>query len=92
MKSITQLRRLIEKAGGKMEDDGEGSAVHIFQAVAPENKLWKCDDIHCLRIDWGIPATQCQQWNEGVYNDIAERVALGLRDMTEEEKQLYAEE
>lgn len=89
MKSVSQLRTLVTKAGGTLEEDEGFRDARVFQAVAPKGKLWKCSDLSCLVIIWkrGI-----YQDNEDVFSDVRQRVSFGLRDMTQDEMEIYAED
>ncbi len=91
MKSVSQLRTLITKAGGTLEEDEGFSDTRIFQAVAPVGKLWACSDLCCLLIHWARGNTDgAYKANENTYMDVSQRVSFGLRDMREDEKELYA--
>jgi len=89
MKTIRDLRALVESAGGILEEDASCNGMRILQAVAPEGQVWRGDDLHALVIYWPIPC----QWSDGrleAYADAVSRLSHGLRAMTVAEADLYA--
>ncbi len=91
MKTLSNLTRLVEQAGGKLEEDEGYGDTRVFQAVAPEGKLWAGSDLQCLLIHWtkGV-GKQALLDHEDTYKDVVERVSYGLRDMTKEELEEHA--
>lgn len=93
MKTPNQLKALVTRAGGVLEEDEGFSDTRIFQVVAPTGKLWACDDLHCLVVCWARGnSDQAYRHNEEAYADVSNRLSFGLRDMTEEDSELYAED
>ncbi len=94
MKTVNQIRVLIVKSGGTLEEDeGLRDDTRIFQAVAPDWQVWRASDTHCMIVYWARGSSeQIQKLNEESYRDLAQRLAFGLRDMTESERDLCAED
>lgn len=93
MKTIAQIKALVEKAGGTLEEDAGTHDARILQAVAPEGKVWAGSDVQCMLIQWpvgGLPWTKSGR--QEAFDDVAERVSFGLRDMTPEEIEEHAED
>lgn len=95
MKTLTQLRSLVERAGGRLEEDDAGSMTdtRLLQIVAPSGKLWAGSDLSSLVCYWARGSSaQAIRANEANYSDVAERIASGLRDMTPAEREEFAED
>lgn len=95
MKTATQLRTLVERAGGRLEEDEAGSMTdtRIFQICAPEGKLWVNTDLHTMVCYWARGnSNHAYKHNEDAYADVEQRISGGLRDMTGEESELYVQD
>lgn len=93
MKNVQHLKRAVENAGGRLEEDEPANDCRIFQAVAPEGKIWKGSDTQCLVVWWAIGSSaQAAKFNEESLDDVLERMSHGLRDLNDEEEMIYATE
>ena len=89
MKTVSQLKALVARVGGTVEEDDAGSAsdCRLFQIVAPMGKRWKGSDLHTLVCWWARGTSeQAVKFNEDSYVDVQERISHGLRDETNEEQ------
>lgn len=92
MKTTTQLRKLVESAGGILEEDEGRRDMRCFQACAPDGKIWG-EGVTCLRIDWAAGTSpHAIAFNEDAFKDLTSRLSSGLRDQTEGEKYLCSED
>ena len=79
--------------GGRLEEDEGIRDLRCLQLCAPEGKIWVNTDLHTMRLDWARGGSvQSGQYNLGAYNDAIERMSGGLREMTEDERELYSED
>jgi len=90
MKTISQLRRVVEQAGARLEEDEPLRDMRTFQAVAPDGMIWE-EGCFCMRVDWATGASpQAVRFNEEQFKSVSERVASGLREQTEAERDMCA--
>lgn len=83
MKTPQQLRALVERAGGTLEEDFGPSGLRIFQAVARPGYVWAGSDLTCLMVQWARGSSALTlAWNEREFDDLRERVSHGQRPMT----------
>jgi hypothetical protein len=87
------LSQLAAKHGAIVEEDEGTSDMRLFQVIAPAGKIWKGADLHTLVVQWARGGSdQAIRFNQDSFKDVAERMSHGLRDMTEEERELCAED
>lgn len=86
MKTKKDFAKLVERCGGTLEEDTGYRNMRVYQAVAPDGKLWAGDDVQCLRIE------TCKASSEDDYEWARAILERGLRDITPEEAEFYAED
>jgi hypothetical protein len=93
MKTISQLRAAVLKAGGTLEEDTGYRDMRVLQLVAPKGKLWSGADVQSYPVHWAKGnSTHAVEYNErNAFADAMDTINHGLRDMTEDEKPLYDE-
>lgn len=83
MKTPRQLKILVTKLGGTLEEDNGLRDMRCFQAVAPDGYLWNGDTLH-IRIDWATgSSTHAIAANEAMFKMVAE---FALEAMTVDQK------
>ena len=93
MKTLNDIKRVVTKAGGTVEEDCGYRDMRVFQLVAPSGKLWAGNDCQCEPVQWATGAsTKARQFNESQFADILDTLSHGLREMTFEEAADYSEE
>lgn len=92
MNTPTQLRRIIEASGARMEEDEGSRDMRTFQAVAPIGMIWN-EGCVCIRIDWARGSSaQAVAFNDSQFKSTSERIGYGFRPMTEDEKDMCSED
>jgi hypothetical protein len=86
VKTKKDFAKLVERCGGTLEEDTGFRNNRVFQAVAPDGKLWKGDDVQCLRIE------TCKESADADFQWARSILEAGLRDITPEEADFYAED
>jgi hypothetical protein len=86
--TIQNLRRVVERGGGKLEYDGIQWGVRIYQAVAPDGFHWNDSGGYHLVIQW-VPGDVVDQ--RDTFADVVNRVADGLHPMDYEERRVAGE-
>jgi hypothetical protein len=83
MITTRQLKSLVTKLGGTLEEDHGVRDLRCFQAVAPDGYLWNGDTRH-IRIDWATGSSRTSiAFNMAMFNRAQENQ---LEAMTEEQK------
>jgi hypothetical protein len=91
--ALGDVKRAAAKAGGTVEEDTGYRDMRVLQVVAPHGYLWVGNDCQCTRVEWATgKAPHAISANEQTFASLAEMLSHGLREMTAEECELYAEE
>jgi len=76
-----KLKKYVKEFGGTIVNDSFGS-YSVHQIVAPKGKVWQCDIVHKLRMEWERGDKEEKQ---NSINDSIERIKLGLCDCVEKD-------
>lgn len=85
MSTLANLRKQCAKVGATLEHDEDGR-LEVYQCVAPDGFFWKASDSYHLVLSWMPGCPDSKKAKMEAIEDALERVALGLREMTEAEK------
>lgn len=77
---MNKLKKYVEEFGGTIVDDSYGS-YWIYQIVAPNGKVWNCDIVHKIRMEW--ETGDIEERKQSI-NDAIERIKLGLCECIED--------
>jgi hypothetical protein len=93
MKTLNEIKRVVSKAGGSVEEDAGFRDMRTLQVVAPAGMLWAGTGCQCRPVQWARgSAPHAVAHNEAAFRDILDTLSHGLRAMTEEEAYEYAED
>jgi hypothetical protein len=70
---LAKVRAQAQKLDASVESDDSA-----YQIVAPVGKVWACDGIHTLRLNWS--ARDLPEWKIDAARDTLDRMAHGLED------------
>ncbi len=90
--SIPNLKRIVEAAGGTLEEDHGSLDTRTFQAVAPDGKRWRCQGTILLCILWAKRGSleSSRNFNLDAFRDTQQRLAHGLEPIPADEAEQYA--
>lgn len=89
MATIATLRTKLESIGCTLEQD-LGGRFEVWQCVAPVGKVWKSGEKH-IRLEWMPGVATSKLARISAIKDALERISFGLRMMTPDEQDFYAE-
>ena len=91
--TIQNLRRAVETAGGKLEEDFPGRDTRNLQMVAPDGKRWAGRGVQCAPVDWAMREStvgSARKFNADAYADALETLKHGLEEIPQDEMAFYA--
>jgi hypothetical protein len=93
MKTLKDIQRAAREADGHVEEDCGYRDMRLFQLVAPAGKLWAGTGCKCNPVQWACGTTpHAVAHNEAAFSSILETLSHGLREMTPDEADEYAED
>lgn len=84
-----QLVAFAKRLGATVEDDSAGRW-NVLQLVSPEGMLWQ-EDIRCIKVQWPVGESSEPACRDA-YSRLSACANSPFRPMTQEEKELYAED
>lgn len=85
--------KLAKSVDATLEEDSGYRDIQVFQMVAPKGKLWISEDSPNLRFEIATGNTDsAKKFNQVEFDCVCGNVSVGFREMSEEEKDLFAED